>query len=138
MNPEEEFQRYAQLIEYYKSQLASLENQFSYLQATIVDFSQAKITIEKIKETTNGSEILIPIGGGTFSFATLKDHERILTDIGAGIIIEKTPEEAINIIEKRIEDLQKNQDALSSLSQKLNNEMEEVSMKAQQLLSNNR
>ena len=138
MNPEEEFQRYAQLIEYYKSQLASLENQFSYLQATIVDYSQAKITLEKIKEAANGTEILIPIGGGSFSFATLKDHEKILTDIGASIVIEKSPEDAIKIIEKRIEDLQKNQEALSSLSQKLHDEMEEVSMKAQQLLSNNR
>jgi prefoldin alpha subunit len=136
MNPEEEFQRYASLIEYYKQQLSSIETQFSYVQSSIMEYSQAKITIEKIKETKTGTEILIPIGGGTFSFAAVKNPSKILTDVGAGIIIEKTPSESIEVLEKRIENLQKNQESLSSYSQQIQKEMEEVSNKAQQILAN--
>lgn len=135
MNPEEEFQRYASLIEYYKNQLATLENQFSYLQATIMDYSQAKITLEKIKETKKDTEILIPIGGGTFAFAKAKDTSKILTDIGSGIVVEKNPEEAIEVIEKRIDVLQKNQDSLTTMSQQIHQQIDEISMKAQQILA---
>jgi prefoldin alpha subunit len=136
MNEEEEFQRYASMIEYYKNQLSAIEQQFSFLQATINDYAQAKITIEKMKESSNDAEILIPIGGGTFAFGTTKDTSKILTDIGSGIVVEKTPDEAISVIDKRIETLQTNQESLTNLSQQINSQMEEISKKAQQLLAN--
>ena len=136
MNPEEEFQRYASLIEYYKNQLASIENQFSYLQATIMDYSQAKITLEKLKETKKDTEILIPLGGGTFAFGKANDTSKILTDIGSGIIIQKTPEDAIQTINNRIETLQRNQDSLTTMSQQINQQINEISMKAQKILEN--
>jgi len=136
MNEEEEFQRYASMIEYYKNQLTAIEQQFGFLQATINDYAQAKITIEKMKESSNGSEILIPIGGGTFAFAETKDTSKILTDIGSGIIVEKTPDEAIKVINKRIETLQLSQQSLTSLSQQINSQMEEITKKAQQLIGN--
>lgn len=136
MNEEEEFQRYASMIEYYKNQLSAIEQQFSFLQATINDYAQAKITIEKMKGSSKGSEILIPIGGGTFTFAETKDTSKILTDIGSGIVVEKTPEEAITVVDKRIESLQKNQESLTQLSQQINGQMEDISKKAQQLLQN--
>lgn len=136
MTQEEEFQRYATLVEYYKEQLQSIDQQFSYLQAAVMDYNKAKITIEKIGEAKEGTEILIPIGGGTFSFATVKDTKKILTEVGAGIVLEKNPDEANEILDRRIEDLQKNQEALSNMSKNIQQQLEEVSAKAQQLISN--
>ncbi len=136
MTQEEEFQRYATLVEYYKEQLQSIDQQFSYLQAAVMDYNKAKITIEQIGEANEGTEILIPIGGGTFSFAKAKDTKKILTEVGAGIVLEKNPEEAKKIIDRRIEELQKNQETLSKMSKNIQQQLEEVSTKAQQLLSN--
>jgi len=135
MNEEEEFQQYAGLMDYYKNQLQLIEQQFSYLQATINDYSQAKLTIEKMKDEKKGTELLIPIGGGTFSFAQIKDASKILTDVGAGIIVEKTPEDALIVLDKRIEALQKNQESLTTMSQQINSQMEEISKKAQEILA---
>jgi prefoldin alpha subunit len=137
MNDEETIQRYAGLIEYYKNQLNVIEQQFSFLQATINDYSQAKLTIEKMKDKKNGSEILIPIGGGTFTFAETKDTSKILTDVGAGIVVEKNPDESLAILTKRIETLQANQESLSNLSQQISSQMEEISKKAQDILQKN-
>jgi len=136
MTQEEEFQRYASLAEYYKEQLQSIDQQFSYLQAAVLDYNKAKITIEKIAEAEEGTEILIPIGGGTFSFAKAKDTKKILTEVGAGIVLEKNPDEATKILNRRIEDLQKNQETLSNMSKNIQQQLEEVSIKAQQFLSN--
>ena len=135
MNKEEELQRYANLIEYYKNQLQTFETQFSYLQATIVDYTQAKITIEKLSEAKKGSELLVPLGGGTFTYATAKNTSRILTDVGAGIVIEKTPEESISIIQKRIETLEQSQKNLSAMSQQIQQQIDDLSNKAERLLS---
>jgi prefoldin alpha subunit len=136
MNDQEEIQKYAGLIEYYKNQLAAIDQQFSFLQATINDYAQAKITIEKMKNAKNGTEILIPIGGGTFTFADAKDTSKILTDVGSGIVVEKNPDEAIAVLNKRIQSLQTNQESLTNLSKQINDQIEEISQKAQKLLKN--
>lgn len=131
MNQEEEFQRYAAMIDYYKSQLESIENQNNYLKAAIMDYQKAKLTVEKLAETKTGNEILIPIGGGVFTYATTKKTSKVLTDIGSGIVIEKKPEEAITVIDKRIEGLQENQQSLNNMSKQIENQMQEISRKAQ-------
>ena len=136
MNQEEEFQQYASLMDYYKSQLESLENQFSYVQAAINDYGKAKITIEKLGESVDDTDLLIPIGGGTFSYAKAKDTKKILTEIGAGIVVEKKPEEALKILDRRIEELQKSQENISNVSQKIQTQLNEISEKAQNMFSN--
>ena len=77
----------------------------------------------------------VPLGGGTFAFATTKNTSKILTDVGAGIVIEKTPKDAIDIIQKRIEVLEQSQKNLTTMSQQIQQQMNEVSMKAEQMLA---
>ena len=137
MNEEEEIQQYAGLMEYYKNQLTTIEQQFSFLQSTINDYSQAKITIEKMKDAKKGTEILVPSGGGTFTCAEATNTSKILTDIGSGIVVEKTPDDSIKILDKRIEMLQKNQESITAMSRQINNQMEEISKKAQEIMKKN-
>lgn len=134
MTNEEEIQRYANLIEYYRSQMESIENQFNYLQAAILDYSKAKMTIEKINETKTGTDVLIPLGGGTFTYATAKNTKKILTEIGEGIVLEKTPTDAMELVEKRIQQLTQSQESLSAMSQQIQKQINEISAKAQELL----
>ena len=76
MTKEDELQKYLTLIEYYKEQLKSLEYQFSLIQTTINDQTKAKITLEKLNGTKNDSELLLPIGGGAFINASLKNSSK--------------------------------------------------------------
>jgi prefoldin alpha subunit len=133
MNQEEEFQRYAAMIDYYKSQLESIDNQQNYLQAAIMDYQKAKLTVEKLSEAKSGKEILIPIGGGVYTYATSKKPSKVLADIGAGIVIEKNPKDASGIIDKRINALQSDQQSLSQMSEQIKNQMNEISKKAQEI-----
>jgi prefoldin subunit 5 len=52
------------------------------------------------------------------------------------LFVEKTPAEAIGVIDNRIQTLQTNQESLTTISQQINDQMDEISKKAQQLLSN--
>ena len=134
MAKEEEITRNLTMIEYYKEQLNSIDMQAQYLQAAIADFYKAKLTVEQLHTTLDQSEILIPIGGGTFLNGSLNDSSKVLVDIGAGLVTEKTIDDAIKKIEERIKSLQENQEKVMSMAQKMQNEATELSQKTQQMM----
>ena len=109
--------------------------QFSYVQAAIQDYVKAKITVEELSKADDGSEVLIPIGGSTYVTAVAKNTSKLLFDIGAGVVTEKTCEDTIKMLDKRIEKLQQTQEKIASMVQQLQNEAAEVSDKAQKILS---
>ena len=133
MTKDEELGKYMALIEQYKEQINQIELQSQYVQATILDYNKAKFTLEHLKKSKKGDEILVPIGGGSFINASLSDTQKIIFDIGAGIITEKTSNEVIAKIDERITDLQKTHERLNTIANNLQNEATEVSLKAQQL-----
>ena len=138
MTKEDELQKYLTLIEYYKEQLKSLEYQFSLIQTTINDQTKAKITLEKLNGAKNDSELLLPIGGGAFINASLKNSSKVLYDVGEGIVIEKTIEDTIKKVDLRIKELQKTEEKISSMAQQIQNEVVDVQNKAENILSKNK
>lgn len=134
MTKDEELTRCMAMIEQYKEQMNSLDMQASYIQAAIMEYNKAKITLDQLNKTSKNEEILLPIGGSTFLKASATDPSKVLFDIGAGIVCEKTSEDAIKKIDLRIEDLQKTQERLTTIMQNLQNEATEVYAKAQKLL----
>jgi prefoldin alpha subunit len=135
MNKDEELTRYMSIIEQYKEQISSLETQISYVQAAILDYNKAKITIEQLLKTDKNSDVLLPIGGSSFIYAKVINPSSVLFDIGAGIITEKQNNDAISKIEKRIENLEKTQEKMYSMIENLQKESSEISQKAQKLIS---
>lgn len=57
-------------------------------------------------------ELLVPIGGNSYIKAKLETPDKIIVGMGAGISIEKTLQEAKEIIKKRLESLEKTRDSL--------------------------
>ena len=135
MTGEEELQKHMAMIEYYKEQLRSLELQFSYLQSAIADQTKAKLTLEKLSKVKKDSDMLLPIGGGAFIDATAKNPSKVLFEVGYGVVLEKTADEAAEKIGKRINDLRQTEERISSMAQQLQMEAAKVSDKVEQLLS---
>ena len=135
MTKDEELAKYMALIEQYKEQMNSIEMQSQYLQAAIADYNKARLTIEQLSNKDTGTEMLLPIGGSTYIDAVAKNTSKVLYDIGGGIVTEKTTEDAIKKIDKRIESLQKTQEKLITTMQQLQSETTEVYAKAQKILA---
>ncbi|HDQ16424.1 MAG TPA: prefoldin subunit alpha [Bacteroidetes bacterium] len=133
MSKEEELQKYMMVLEQYKEQINQLDMQSQYLQAAVMDYNKAKITLENLSKTDDDSETLIPIGGGAFVYASLKNTSKVLIDIGSDLVAEKNFEGAIKKIEKRIEELQKNQDRVNNLIEQYQAEAADISEKAQEI-----
>jgi len=134
MTKEEEITRNLTLIEYYKQQLESIDIQLQYLQSTLADYQRAKITVEQLNTVNDNSELLIPVGAGTFVNGSLKNTSNVLIGVGAGIVIEKTVDEAVIKLEERIKRIQENLEKMVSLGQKIQSDAEELSHKTQQMM----
>ena len=131
---EEEITRNLALIEYYKEQLNAIDYQTQFMQAALADYYKAKITIGQLHKADENSEILIPVGGGTFINGSIKGASKVLVDIGAGLVTEKTIDDALKKIDERIKNLQEKQEKLLSTAQKLQVESDELSQKTQKLV----
>jgi prefoldin alpha subunit len=134
MTKEEEITRNLTLIEYYKQQLESIDIQLQYLQSTLADYQRAKITVGQLNTVDDNSELLIPVGAGTFVNGSLKNTSNVLIGVGAGIVIEKTVDEAVIKLEERIKLIQENLEKMVSLGQKIQSDAEELSHKTQQMM----
>lgn len=134
MTKDEEVSRYMLIVEQCKEQLNQLEMQSQYIQAVIMDYNKGRLTIEQLSKLEKETEMLIPIGGGVFIRTTAKKQAKILVDVGAGIVAEKTYEEAVKKIDERIQDIEKSQAKLEQMMQNIQNQAEESSEKAQKLM----
>jgi prefoldin alpha subunit len=134
MTTEEEITRNLTLIEYYKQQLESIDMQLQYLQTTLTDYQRAKMTVGQLYDADENSELLIPVGAGTFVNASLKNTSNVLIGIGAGIVIEKTVDDAVIKLDERIKRIQENLEKMLSLGQKIQSDAEELSHKTQHMM----
>jgi len=134
MTKEEDITRNLTLIEYYKQQLESIDLQLQYLQSTLMEYQRAKMTVEQLSSVDTNSEILIPVGAGTFINGSLKNASNVLIGVGAGIVIEKPVTEALGKLDERIKRIQENLEKMASLGQKIQDDAEELSQKTQQMM----
>ncbi len=135
MTKEEEASKYMMIVEQCKEQLNQLEMQSQYIQATIMDYNKARLTIEQLNKLEKEIEMIYPIGGGTYLNSITKKQEKILVDIGAGIITEKTYDEAIKKIDEKIQNIEKSLAKLSEMMQNIQKQGEEAAEKAQELIN---
>ena len=122
------------LIEYYKEQLNALDMQLQISQSALTDYTKAKLTLEHLSKAAKDDDILIPIGGGTFIKGTLSEKDKILTDVGAGVVTEKPLKDALAKVDERIQLMQENRDKLIDIAQKIQKEATELSQKTQELM----
>ncbi len=78
------------------------QNQLAALQQFIAEATVALSTLNALRQPAGVGESLFPVGSGAFVKATLADSQKLLVEIGAGVVAEKTFDEASKILEERI------------------------------------
>ena len=131
---EAEVSRYLALLEMYKEQIESLTNQSQIIQAMIEEYNRTKITLDKISNVEDRTEVLLSVGGGTFVNANIKDTKKVVYNIGADILVEKTIEEAVKSIDERIDLLYNNLQKVVETTQKLEEAATQISEKVQDMM----
>jgi len=128
-----EIQEYLYRIELIKSQLEALTQQGEIFEMTANEILRAKETLENVRNLESGKEILIPLGGDAFITAKVSEVKKIMISVGAKTIIEKDTDGAIEMLDKRLDNLnQMNQNIVQGITN-LQQQAEIMNQKIQQL-----
>jgi len=100
----QDYQEQLQIFRILREQQEMYHGQLEILNVSRANIMNTKITIENMKEgVVENDEILIPIGGMANIKASIKDPEKVLLAVTQDVIIEKDLDGAIDLLDKRIE-----------------------------------
>ena len=120
---QKELQRFLMEIEAYRRQVDELSRQVQLLDARLIELSSTRQSLDSLKDGKEGSDLLVPIGSGCFIHAGLREADRVIVGIGAGVSVEETASRAKEILKEREgkmeESLKKLQDALLEANDRL-------------------
>jgi prefoldin alpha subunit len=104
---EEELQKLSIEMRLLEQTAEALQSRMTMVNTAANDLMYAQATLEGLEKEAEKSEILVPIGGTSYIRAKLDNLDEVIVGMGAGVSVEKTREEAKEIIKKRLEDLDK-------------------------------
>lgn len=129
---EQEMRQAMGTLEAYKAQLEAINEQGQLLQMSLEDYSRAKDTLEAVAKGKPGEEVLMPVGGSAYVYASIVSSDRVLVGVGTGVSIDKPMEDAIATVDVRIGELM---DALKKASESrtvVESKMQQLSQIVQQ------
>ena len=80
-----------------------LEKYLAEMQAHLKVLQQLQEHLKTLETTEEGAELYVPINAGIFMKAKTQKNDKVLLQVGAGVCVEKTPQEAQITIAKQIE-----------------------------------
>ncbi|TAL47204.1 prefoldin subunit alpha [archaeon] len=97
-----------QKIEMYRMLEAKVSGLMKQKEMVVNKMLEVKTTVSSLDEMekSNG-EILFPLGGEAWSTAKVFDKGSVVVEVGAGVALEKTFPEAKEILNKRVNELEK-------------------------------
>jgi prefoldin alpha subunit len=123
---EQELRQALGAMEVYKAQLEGIGEQQQLIQMSIEELTRAKVTLTDFIKSEVGDDVLIPVGSASFVKAKVSDNKNALIGVGTGITMEKPIEDAMALIEKRLQEM-------LDAGKKLHESRQIIEMKAAQL-----
>ena len=111
---EQEMRQAMGALEAYKAQLEAMNEQGQLLQMSLEDYSRAKDTLAAVAKGQPGEEVLMPVGGSAYVYATIARNDRVLVGVGTSVSMDKPIEDAVAVVDTRIGELM---DALKKVSE---------------------
>lgn len=136
MADEKELQEKMLIYRTLESRLDALTKQVDLISSKIVEVVSTISSIEDLEK--NQENILFRLGSETYTHGKVTDKNKLLVEIGAGIVLEKSIEESKQTLNKRREEMenalreiQTNISKISNAMNKLTPEINELIQKSQ-------
>ena len=89
-----------------------IQSRVNMTNAAITELRVSSVTLEGLEKEKKGSQLFVPIGGGSYVKAKLVTAKKVVVGIGADVAVERTFKEAKEELEARIAELEKTREAL--------------------------
>lgn len=105
MSEQEKLQSLVAELRMLETYFNEIDTRESLLGRALVESRAALDTIKGFS-SNEPSDLLVPIGGGLFLKASAQPPDRLIINVGAGTMIEKTKEDAIAFLETKIKEIE--------------------------------
>ncbi|MCX6769909.1 MAG: prefoldin subunit alpha [Candidatus Micrarchaeota archaeon] len=99
MANEQEYKRISNELSLQQSKGEAIREQMQAMQSAILEVASAIEAIEGLKKAKG--DTLIPVGAGVFVSCPKPDPDKVVISVGAGLLVQKKPEEAIKLLTER-------------------------------------
>lgn len=127
---EQEMQQKLILYQLLQKHLEELSNQAGMLESKLIEIETTSGTLSDLMGVKERDELVFPLGSGCYGYGRLDDKGKIMVDIGAGNLLNKTPTQAATFLEEKKEEIRKLSERLvrevSEVSSRLNSLAEEI------------
>ncbi len=133
---QEELARLAYEAQGYNDQSRALQQQLGALQAAIADIRGALETLNNMENASQG--VLVPLGAGAMMKAKLINEGKVMIDIGAGFIAEKTIKEGLEILDERLKRTEDAADRTQKAIAQIAEHLSEIDSRAKTIIDKGR
>lgn len=130
---EEELRKAITELRSFETIMEELRSRYQLVVASINDLQVSKSALEEISKAGEGVELFLDIGGGVYGKAVLKDTNRFLVNTGSGILIERSLDETLKMVEKRLSELNNARGSIETQMSSLQVKIEESRSRIQLL-----
>ena len=106
-NSDEDVRELLAEIRLLESSARILQSRIDVLSAALSETLTAIQTLEGAKGKPEGTDLLLPIGSGSFIKSKISSPDVIMISVGAGVIVEKTVDDSIKDLRLRSSDLER-------------------------------
>lgn len=131
-----EQQEYFMQVQMLGQEAERIEQQIQVIEQQVAELSAVKQSVESIRTSDDKREILANLGKGIFVKADLKDKE-LFINVGKDVIIKKTPEETIKVIDNETQRMMEGKSAMISRIQEIQENMQQLMQEMQSAQGNN-
>ncbi|TGC08697.1 prefoldin subunit alpha [Methanolobus halotolerans] len=103
-----------------------IQQQITMVKISVDDCTKVLKTIEELVNIEEGTEMMFPIGSGSFVYANIGRVDRIVVDIGSGVSVERPLKDAQEIMEKRKAELEKAYENMNASMAQVSQQMQAI------------
>lgn len=106
-SPSQEIQRKYIQVQMLRQYLTAMAEEKAKVDEKTNEATLTAIAMRKLKEQPKGQEMWSAFGSDVFVMSDIKDREKVIVGIGAGVFVKKDVDEAVATIEHRKGELEK-------------------------------
>jgi len=97
---------------YLEETINELQSRISMTNSARNELKVSSMTLEGLKKEKKGTQLFVPIGGGSYVKAKIETTKNVVVGIGADVAVERSLKEAKVEFEARIAELEKTREVL--------------------------
>ncbi len=131
---QQEVQQKLVLYQMLGQRLEQINEQARVLEQRMLELETTRQALDDLKGLKEGNEVLIPLGSGCYTYGKTVDSKNLLCDLGAGIMINKSPQEAKGVLDGKKTEIDRLSETLQGEAKNTVEKMNELGPELQEFL----